>query len=332
MIVAFLVALASVSVSGRVVDAETNAPVVGARVVLTVEQAALPPAAATGDEAVTDKDGRFIFATVEPGRYRLDAVKKGFAPLSRSAAAPLIEVGDAPIDGLEFALTRGALISGRIVETTGAPQPRLTISALKIPDPPADSSMTTTAQITETDENGEFVLQDLPEGNYLVMAAPGQQTAFESSSPAAPVVASPTYYPGTSSREAAQIITIAQRQAMNDLQFSIVTARGYEISGAVVDTAGAPVNGATVVLMTMAPDGGMSVPSIALSDAQGSFQLASVLPGTYRVLATVIPGINSENASSLIARGVPIGGSEQVPGVPVKVTDTDVTGLRVVVR
>src|SRR5262245_8231719 len=124
MLLALIVTLAGVSVSGRVVDAETNAPVAGARVVLAVEQGTVPPPATTGDEAVPDKEGRFVFAIVEPGRYRLDAIKKGYAPLSRSAAAPVADVGDAPIDGLELALTRGATISGRIVETTGAPQPR----------------------------------------------------------------------------------------------------------------------------------------------------------------------------------------------------------------
>ena len=312
MLLALFVTLASTSVSGRVVDAESLAPIAGARVVLALEQAAFPPAATSGDEAVTDKEGRFVFPNAEPGRYRLDAVKKGFASLRGSRGEALIEVGNAPIEGLELALTKGATISGRIVETTGAPQPRLSISALKVSTPPTDLSTLVTAQTTQTDENGEFFLQDLPDGNYLVMAAPGKPV-FESSASGALLIPSPTYYPGTPNKEAAQIITVAYGQAISDLQFSIVSARGYQVSGVVVDRRGVPVNDATVALVMETPRGGMSVPSTARSDLQGIFQMEGVMPGSYRIFATATPGTSVEN----------------MPGVRVRVIDGNVDGLRI---
>jgi hypothetical protein len=327
MVLALLVVLAGVPVSGHVVDAESHAPIEGVRVTLAVEQSAFPPTATSGDEAVTDKQGRFVFAIVEPGRYRLDATKKGFAPLSRSAAAPLVDVGDAAIDGLELALTKGAAISGRVVEATGAPQPRLMVSALKIPDPPADLSMTVTAQMTQTDENGEFVLQDLPDGNYLVIAAPGQELPPAPDSPVA-TVTSATYYPGTASKEAAQIITLAQGQAVADLQFSMVSAHGYQISGTVIDEAGAPVNDAMIMLIVEMPGGGMTAPSIARSNAQGLFHIDGVAAGTYRLMANVATGPNDRIVAT---GGVFIGGAGAASGIPVSVTDANVSDLRVVI-
>ena len=185
MLLALFITVASVSVSGRVVDAETQTPIAGARVVIAPADAASPPGATSLDEVVTDKEGRFIFAAVEPGRYRLDALKKGFAPLVNpsTSTAVVVDVAETPVDGLELAMTRGGAISGRIVETTGTPRPRLVVSALKVSDAPPDSSASVTAKTAETDEEGAFFLQDLPEGSYLVMAAPQPSSSLPPTDP-----------------------------------------------------------------------------------------------------------------------------------------------------
>jgi hypothetical protein len=75
----------------------------------------------------------------------------------------------------------------------------------------------------------------------------------------------------------------------------------------------------------------MSVPSMTRSDATGLFQLEGVSPGTYRILATVGTGINSENTFGPSVSGRPAGAIAEVPGVPVRVTDGNVGGLRIVV-
>src|ERR1051326_1116582 len=72
--IALLIALALQAfgiVTGRVID-ESGAAVAGARVTLTIEGAA-------SAESVSDADGRFSFATVPAGAFRIDVTAAGFA-------------------------------------------------------------------------------------------------------------------------------------------------------------------------------------------------------------------------------------------------------------
>jgi hypothetical protein len=83
-------------IAGRVVEQGTGAPISGVQVVLMVQLAGPPngpfPQPAT---ATTDEQGRFAFSGVEPGRYRFNIQKTGFAPPFGPALGnmpPLFEV------------------------------------------------------------------------------------------------------------------------------------------------------------------------------------------------------------------------------------------------
>src|ERR1700730_9605132 len=66
-------------VSGQVIEDGTNRPVADARVFVVLED---ERAAAEGPppEALSDRDARYRFDTLPPGRYHIAAQKDGFAP------------------------------------------------------------------------------------------------------------------------------------------------------------------------------------------------------------------------------------------------------------
>src|SRR5438094_5529288 len=71
----------NVSVAGQVLDAESRQPIEGARVIFMSTAQVLPAAGAGPLETLTNAKGQFVF-DLAPGRYRLDALKPGFVPLS----------------------------------------------------------------------------------------------------------------------------------------------------------------------------------------------------------------------------------------------------------
>lgn len=91
------------SVSGRVRDAATGAPVAGRQVRLRSEQLA------SDLSAISAEDGSFRFDRVPPGRWLISANSGG----SRSRAVPTIEVGVAAVvSGIDLEISPGLAISG----------------------------------------------------------------------------------------------------------------------------------------------------------------------------------------------------------------------------
>src|SRR2546425_844649 len=199
MLFALFIVLAGVPVSGRVLDAASHNPIAGARVMLFPAEQMFPPGAMGPREAVTDVNGQFVFDAVAPGRYRIDAQKVGFAPLADPSNSSVVEVtaGQA-LTGLELSLGKGGAITGRIVDAGGEPLPWIMVSALRqAADAPVARGMAITAQMAQTNDIGEFRLASLPEGNYVVIAAPQPAPPFaQSTVPSGGLVAAPTYYPG----------------------------------------------------------------------------------------------------------------------------------------
>src|SRR5438270_11042435 len=70
------------SVAGKAVNAVTGEPLKKTHITL---QGTTPDNAGTGTSVITGPDGTFLLKDVEPGTYRLNANRTGFAPTSYGA-------------------------------------------------------------------------------------------------------------------------------------------------------------------------------------------------------------------------------------------------------
>jgi len=370
MLLALFIVLAGVPVSGRVVDAESRNPIAGAHVVLIPERNMTVPSPGSL-EAITDQNGRFILEGVPPGHYLVNATKAGFALIVDPAEMPTVDIIEGrAFTGVEISLTKGGAMTGRIVDARGEPVAGIMVSALRQSVDQATGGIGAfTAQMTQTNDLGEFRLAGLQAGRYAVIAAPGPPAApfGQPTGAKSGEVLAPTFYPGTTDKDAAEILTVAAAQTVTDLQFSIVAIPAYQVSGVVVDDAGAPLSGAMVMLLLESRDGGGVAPLMGRSDETGTFRIGGVVPGTYRIIASTSTMWTTPDGSAVIGAGgggsggggivatggVFIGGSSLGgPGVPppwattmprppgattmpapieVTVDNADVTGLKIVV-
>lgn len=104
-------------VAGRVVDA-SGAPVAGARVLYTGASDWNIQPDERLDGQLTGADGAFVFEAVGAGSVRFVARHPDHAPGSSSI---ITLDGKTPRDGVEIALPAGVTVSGRVVDTAGAP-------------------------------------------------------------------------------------------------------------------------------------------------------------------------------------------------------------------
>lgn len=340
-------------VSGIVVDENGSAPVAGARV--SIAPADRPPTEeqAPWPEAITGPGGRFAFAAIPPGRYAIAAHKEGFALPMDDSMFPIVEVAaDAEIADVVITMRRGGVITGVVLDPTGRPLAgasamallkRLETNSRSTAAPSGRESLADRTAVLmplgfgETNERGEFRIDGLPSGDYLVAASASDAGG---SSP----VTGTTYFPSTGDQSAAEPVRVQAGSTRANIDVRLALTGVFQVSGVVVDESGTPIPNAFVVLL---PDLRDDASFAALmtethrsvqADANGAFLIAGVPSGAY-VLDTGMGGIDGVSRSILIddhgnprADPRPVN-SPLAPGATaVAVKDADVTDIILVVK
>jgi hypothetical protein len=330
-------------ISGKVVDAASQTPVGGARVTLvrTVEADGGGTLGDHGRRTMTDADGGFVFQQLPNGRYRVDVEKSGFAPSFDPFESTTLELGSGEsITSLRVALERGGVVAGGLRDGRGDALPEMTVFAMRLmrAEPGMGPEMIQ-GGIAHTNDLGELRIANLPKGDYLMIATQQERTPIGVSAPSPEQVFAPTYYPGTTQRHSAHVITIRAGETVGDIWFSVVSSAAFSVSGVVVDEAGAPLAGAMITLM---PGSHPEMPFpflMGVADRNGAFTVSGVLPGDYFVIAN--PSVESSFGGAFsIGFGVEaVVGSEPVvvfdtpsgrQPIKILVIDANIMGVRVV--
>jgi hypothetical protein len=226
------------TITGVVIDAQTRTPLSNASVRLT-------PDAGRGinRSVVTDAEGRFTLEAVPQGRYVLSASRQGYLPTNlgqRRQGGPgtAIELADGEArDKITIPMTRGGVITGRVVDDHGDPVTGATVQLLPRQGgtPPA-----------RTDDRGVYRLFALTPGEYVVQAQLSFMAHVGAFAKAGPIS---TFYPNTTDPRAAQRVRVAAGGEVSGLNITLVTASLADVSGRAMNARGAPMDGATVNLI-----------------------------------------------------------------------------------
>jgi len=309
-------AASSGHVTGRVLAADSGRPIRRARVFLTA------PEMPGGRGALTDDNGVFDFADLPAGRYTLSASKNGFIGLSYGqrrplqAGTPLQLLDGQQLRGVDFALPRGGVISGRVSDETGDAMPGVAVSVMRYQYLQGDRRLVQAGQ-GQTDDRGVYRVWGLNPGDYYVSAVArgdglggrsgaivaaagagrGGAGAFAgrggSGGAGGPVgddpsqlMYAPTYYPGVGSVNEARAVTIGVSQELNDIDFNLQLVRTARVSGHVENPDGSWAGMGTVNLM---PQAGSRT---SLGNGyggrigwDGQFAISNVPPGLYTLRA-----------------------------------------------
>jgi carboxypeptidase family protein len=350
---------------GRVVDAETGAPVAGVRVYLSGPVSptapwppgptpALPPAPPQGREtpatppprpdpsfflilqrltSETRADGVFEIRDVPNGRWAVVAQKAGFIA-NRGLSLPLIEMeAGRTLTASDIRLDRGGVITGRVLDARGKPMSRVQVRTVQLRKQP-DGTLQPNASsepFVGTNDLGEFRLSGIPPGvHYVVAQPPPPPTAMLMIGGSVPAQATSTYvatfYPGFADVAVASAVTVANGKTTNGIEFSLFSVPAYQVSGIVVDSGGRPVSGAIVRLAPRQMPFATSIMG-GPSESNGRFRVTNVPAGTYGVMAAVpVVRQNAAGGSGSLSFGV-----AAAPGAAPEVMINGDTGdLRVV--
>jgi protocatechuate 3,4-dioxygenase beta subunit len=332
--------------AGRILAADTGAPLRRAQVTLTATEGRLRRA------TFTDAEGAYAFTDLPAGRYTISATKAGYVTLQygqRRAFEPgrAVTLADGrQVAAVNLPLPRGAVIVVRVTDDRGEPLPGAMVQVQRYqygPDgQPRLTGASAATTLATTDDRGDFRAYGLMPGEYVLSARASPVTMTRS----APGTASgqdeglaTTFYPGTISAAEAQPVSVGLGEE-TFVQLSLVAARFARVSGTVETSGGQPAAGASISLATYSGSS-MSSSSAGTVADDGSFSLAGVPPGEHYLQvrqgstlslfsATAAGGSNVIAVQGVAQPGPSAAAGNETASVPITAAGRDITGLRIV--
>jgi hypothetical protein len=270
-------------IRGHVVAAENGAPVRRAQV--RVGSSELRENRLTA----TDEKGAFEFKDLPAGRYTVSASKGSFVSLTYGQTRPFesgkpLEVLDGQtVEKIDFALPRGSIITGRVVDEYGEPAADVQVAPMRSQFVQGRRRLVPTGRFASTNDVGEFRVFGLPPGQYY-LSAMLRNFSFGDSDERTGYAQ--TYYPGTANPAEAQRIKVDLGQSISDVNIALLTQRTARIAGSVTDSQGRPVTTGMVMAMPRGGNGMFFGPGgNAQIKPDGTFAVSGVAPGDYTLRA-----------------------------------------------
>jgi protocatechuate 3,4-dioxygenase beta subunit len=267
--------LAQPQVEGTTTNALTGQAIGGVHVHL---RAARRIAGGTAVEknfgAISAADGHFSMAAVPPADYELTAERNGYVAPDPSRLT--VKAGESQ-KGVELKLMPSSSISGRVLDGEGEPAANLLVKAIRGSDAGADP----------TNDDGEFHIEDLRPGKYLLQAwhnGPGSQPEIRTDG-TKEINYGATYYPGVLDLSAAVAVDVKAGAEVSGLEIRLMAQPILHISGRVTGATGSD----TLI------DGGSAGSTRGQKD--GSFTLWRVPLGLHTVMAYSLGG-NADRQSA----------------------------------
>ncbi len=222
----------------------------------------------------TDKNGKYK-VPVLAGKYRVGAIPAdpSFTPIFFNAqegnvpswddASPVSVSETANIENVNFRLSRGGIIAGKVVNANGNGLPGISVQAF-------DFDTDSWINENSTDSNGNFRIP-APQGRYRIWAQPRAITSLLSSE----------FYDNKPGWDLATLVLVTNNETttLNDIELS----SGQSISGAVMDDDNKPLAGANIDVFSYDFDFWIT---FAETDQDGKYAVRGLRKGDYRVQAS----------------------------------------------
>lgn len=222
-------------------------------------------------QTTTDSSGNYEIKNLPAGSYELNYLATGqnyveqwSGGASRFVDAVAIPVpGQQTIANVNASMVSGAVVSGNIIsEATGSPMTGATVE-VRTSDYQYSYSAT-------TDSSGNYVVQGIRAGSYLVSFRPQWGSDYVSE-----------FWNNVADEEDATPITLSGGQALSGTNAALTL--GGVIQGKVVTSESASTNLQTVMVTAIDPATSQSV-GYATTGADGTYSMTAVRPGTYTLV------------------------------------------------
>ena len=245
-------------------------------------------------KGITDADGFYRITAVSPGNYEVFPSLPAFVPAERKEirSKPVLVGEDDNVEGINFAMVRGGVITGRITDADGRPliqqqvniyqegafnQQRLQSQQQPQPIFPATS--------VQTDDRGIYRAFGLQTGRYKVASGRSDDTMNTGANFGGRSSYKQVFHPDVTEPDNAKVIEVSEGSETSDIDITLGRPlQTFTATGRVIDgEKGLPVPNIRFTVQRLLGQRVEFVNSQTVSNVQGDFIIEGLLPGRYGI-------------------------------------------------
>jgi protocatechuate 3,4-dioxygenase beta subunit len=238
-------------------------------------------------KAKTDQEGRYRITDVPAGAYQVwpSAPAYVLSDVNQQRNQTVVLSEGENVDGIDFSLVRGGVITGKVTDAEGHPLIEQRVSLFRADPPPNQRGPIYPISGVQTDDRGIYRMFGVAEGRYKVAVGQGDEGYYIQSA-AGRFTYKQTFYPDVADASKATVVEVTEGSEASNIDITVGRAeQTFVASGRVVDgDNNQPIAGARFgVQLIISQERRSYVGVTAFSNSKGEFRIESLTPGKYVV-------------------------------------------------
>ena len=269
------------SISGRITINDKPAP----GVVVGLRKGALDTSFDPFDRAVTDAEGIYRITNVPAGNYVVTVIAPTHVPTNSETRRAVVVREDENVEGLDFSLVRGGVITGKITDAEGRPVLQQQIEIYSQPLIEVGKALPFPAMSVKTDDQGIYRVFGVAPGSYIVAAGRGKE-GYGGYSPSQfnpkQVFYHQVFHPDATDPAKAIVIEVSEGGEVKDVDIRLGRpGKTFSASGRIINSeTNAPAPTVRFILRFMGRRM-EAVIAVTSSNDQGDFVVEGLMAGKY---------------------------------------------------
>lgn len=253
-------------------------------------------------KATTDQEGNYLITNVPGGSYQAAPVAPAFvvSDANNLREQTVIMTEGEAVEGIDFALVRGGVITGKLTDAEGRAVIEQRVSLIAA-DPPNPRGRIYQVAGVQTDDRGIYRIFGIAAGRYKVAVGQGEGNYINASGRA---LYKQTFYPSVTDTAKAVVVEVTEGSEAANIDITLGSAtQTFAASGIVVDGENdqplANARFAMQLIIDETHQRDSHVYTSATSNSHGEFIIEGLSPGKYTI------SLAAQLDSNLRAKAVP---------------------------